>query len=203
MITAAQWTFAKTQCFNVGPQGPRGPTGPTGPAGAPGTDGTSYGSGPRGQSGPLGFSGPAGPNGSNGNNGPDRSNPLSRTLSHQITGATAIIPINLVDVYQTIRLQPTQNCTITLNPIQIQSVAGGVPNFWVILKNTSTYSINVNSKTLAQSPNTAEPADVYTSNSSALTILGGEGPNITGSSVIVYYDVTSIFDQGNGAFILI
>jgi len=191
----------KTQCLNVGPAGPSGPVGPTGPVGTAGTNGISYGSGPIGQSGPRGPSGPSGPNGSNGNNGPDRNTELtSRIRSYQITG-TAEIPINLIDVYQTILLQPTANCTITLNPADLQSVGGGVPNFWVILKNSTQYTITVNPRTTLS---TASPIqDVYAPKSGSLVISGGAGATITGSSVILYYDVTGIFNLGTGRFMLI
>jgi Collagen triple helix repeat (20 copies) len=203
MITAGQWTFVKTQCLNVGPQGPTGPTGPIGPAGPAGTDGINYGIGPTGRSGPNGSSGPAGPIGPNGNSAPDRITELSdsRTRSYPIAASTTIIlPIYLDDRYQTILLTPTNNAGIIfLNPYELQ-LGGSVSNFWIILKNTeTTKSIRVSERTQYASTRVpVAPQDVFLKNNVDQTFyISG------GSSVILYYDNTNIFENGYGRFILI
>ena len=203
MLTAAQWTFSKTQCLTVGQVGPTGPTGPRGPSGPAGSNGISYGSGPMGQTGPTGPSGARGPDGAaNSTIAPNRTAEISlpRTRSYAIT-ADRTIPIYSNDRYHTILLNPTvSGPTIRLDPAEIQAAGGSVSNFWVTLKNTSTRDITVNERTLASSEQ-----DIFMSNSSSLPIVIGRNPGSDqpGSSVILYYDDSSIFGYGFGRFVFV
>jgi hypothetical protein len=201
MITAGQWTFVKTQCLNVGSAGPPGPTGPSGQSGPAGRDGIRYGSGPSGPSGPTGPSGPSGPDGPNGNDAPDRTTLASRSRSYGFTG-NASIPIYLNDRYHTILLNPTGSSTITLDPSEIQG-SGSLSNFWVMLKNISSFSIIVTTKTLLTA-GLSPPynnQDIFIGDTVVADISIGGGP--VGSSVILYYDNLSIFGHGTGRFVFI
>ena len=207
MLTARQWTFLKTQCLSVGPAGPRGPTGPTGPVGPAGSNGISYGSGPMGETGPIGPSGARGPNGNRGKNAPDRTTELdsSRTRSYAITVVdTTPIPIYSNDKYNTILLNPTvSGPTIRLDPAEIQRAGGTASNFWVMLKNTSTHGITVNTSTLLRG---GAGRDIFMSNgsSSSIAISGNlESNQLGSSSVILYYDDSDIFGYGAGRFVFI
>lgn len=207
MITAAQWTLSKKLCVNVGPAGPMGPNGPTGPVGPAGSDGTNYGSGPSGPSGDTGPSGPTGPNGAKGSDAPNRTIDLAlpRTRSYAITASTTI-PIYLNDIYQTILLNPTGGThTITLNPSEIQSVPGGVPNFWVVLKNTSpstTIRINVKTYNMSLVVGPTSQQDIFIGDTIGYTIIDISATTFR-SSMTLFYDVSGVFGRGGGRFVFI
>jgi hypothetical protein len=202
MITAGQWTFAKTLCVNVGPLGPTGPTGPTGPRGPPGANGINYGSGPSGPTGLRGFSGVMGRTGAKGSDAPDRTADLvdSRTRSYIIDTPTTSIPIFLNDKYQTILLRPTLATTITLDPSEIQR-AGRVFHFWTMLKNAAVNDITVNIRTQLGA---SAPRDVFLGRTlDTIIIKGSPTSNQPGSSVILVYDSEGYFGRGPGRFVLI
>jgi hypothetical protein len=116
----------------------------------------------------------------------------------------------LNDKYQTILLNPTAGPhTITLDPTELQRIrGGGVPNFWVILKNTSpANTIRINLMTtlkmlIAGESGSGIEQDIFISGATGYSIINIAAV-ITSSSMILFYDVSGVFGYGRGRFVFI